>query len=1024
MADDGIELNFAIPSSGGAAVRQVAAKKGGRWTDRVKAKRDARDQYRNLQRSSATAPSSSTAPAPAPAPAPKSQPSVAPPSTVSAPPRPKPQAQAQAQVQPVARAVSSSTSHANANAQAGPSRPSQPLPRSQPLISRPAQNHRNVSSSSAPKPRQQQHQHQHSTHDAPRQSANSSTSRSDAGPSRFPASASASASAAPAEAKKSSAPGFISSLFTAEPLPAPAVKDQPAPSIGAPSNAPLVGDTSTFAGLGLDPLLVRHMKNKMNVDNPTGIQRSCLPYMLSSPLDPDGNGNGDGEGEISAPLRDVLIQAQTGSGKTLSYLLPIVQTLLPLSKLSFIDRSIGTLAIILAPTRELAQQISKVLEQLLSMSLSLDDEDDRQFTRWLVPGLLTGGSTRTHEKARLRKGVPILVSTPGRLLDHLQNTSSFQCAKTMFLVLDEADRLMDLGFEETIKGIIKALEGRRKNEINVEKEMDEEGGGTMRWSFWGRGRMNVLCSATVDAKVEKLAGMALRDPVLFKADKESKDTSTDTDGKSKDKSGSTGNGKEDAVAAAMQEATAVVIPQASEDKFTPPSQLSQKYIVTPTKLRLVALVALLRSLIASAAKAGGTDGKGTKIIVFLSSTDSVDFHWKLLGGVKMGDEPVQEEEEEDEDAHGIESADEGVDGASNAKKAKAKKNKKKAAGDADLISLTSALFPNSTLHRLHGSLPLRTRLSSLNAFAAPSAQSSILFATSVASRGLDLPLVRAVVQYDLPTEGGANEYVHRVGRTARAGKGGEAWAFVGPSETDWVPWVENKMGFAEGKGGVRLAQIGVEDVLRKGFGGGKGYEFENRATEVQLGFERWVLDADSNASLARKAFSSFIRAYSTHPLEEKKFFHIKSVHLGHLAKSFALREAPGQLSGPSKQKPKPGHPTSSATAPKKRKRATGGEDSDEGDEDEGATTKGGKEMTARNETERRMYEAVRKQGRMIKSGGKLGEFAGKPKRAGAGGAGGAGGVGSGGGNMTIGGAGGEFQVFGTSELERMVSGKR
>ncbi|KAG1770612.1 P-loop containing nucleoside triphosphate hydrolase protein, partial [Suillus placidus] len=67
---------------------------------------------------------------------------------------------------------------------------------------------------------------------------------------------------------------------------------------------------------------------------------------------------------------------------------------------------------------------------------------------------------------------------------------------------------------------------------------------------------------------------------------------------------------------------------------------------------------------------------------------------------------------------------------------------------------------------------------------------SILLCTSVASRGLDLPFVRAVIQYDLPTEGGATEYVHRVGRTARAGKGGEAWSIVAPSESQWVNWVE------------------------------------------------------------------------------------------------------------------------------------------------------------------------------------------------------------------------------------------
>lgn len=646
-------------------------------------------------------------------------------------------------------------------------------------------------------------------------------------------------------AEKPKAPQFISSLFTSAPL--PSVKSSTAPEVpaGAPSNAPV--DTTTFQGLGLNKLLINHLKGKMGVEKPTGIQRSCLPYMLSSPLNPDKKA-GD-ESPKEEPLRDVLIQAQTGSGKTLSYLLPIVQTLLPLSRLSYIDRSIGTLAIILAPTRELAQQISKVLEQLLHMSFVAskegsddEDEDDRPFTRWLVSGLLTGGSTRTHEKAKLRKGVPILVSTPGRLLDHLQNTMSFQCAKTMFLVLDEADRLMDLGFEETIQGIIKALEGRRRNEINIEKEMDKEGGGTMRWPFWDRGRLNVLCSATVDAKVERLAGAALRDPVLFRSEKDEAEAKR------------RGEGKDDAVTKALNEAQAVVIPQESEEKFTPPSQLSQKYVVLPTKLRLVALVALLRSLISSVAR-GISVNNGTKVIVFLSSTDAVDFHWKLLSGVQMGQQGQQadEEKEEEEEEEGESAEELDSDGEPKLKKSK---RKTKSKSTDDIVSLTSPLFPNTTLHRLHGSLPLRTRLASLKAFATSSSQPSVLFATSVASRGLDLPLVRAVVQYDLPTEGGANEYVHRVGRTARAGKGGEAWAFVSSSEEGWVKWIEGKMGAAEGKGGVNLGQVGVEDVLRKGFGG-KSYEYEARATDVQLGFENWVLASEQVSLVLSFAAISF-----------------------------------------------------------------------------------------------------------------------------------------------------------------------
>lgn len=137
-----------------------------------------------------------------------------------------------------------------------------------------------------------------------------------------------------------------------------------------------------------------------------------------------------------------------------------------------------------------------------------------------------------------------------------------------------------------------------------------------------------------------------------------------------------------------------------------------------------------------------------------------------------------------------------------------------------------------------------------------------------------------------------------------------------------------------------------------------------------------------NATLARKAFSSFVRAYSTHPLEERRFFAVKALHLGHLAKAFALREAPGAITAaPKKSKSKkerPGH---------KRKRG--------GDSDSDDDRPQGKEATARNETERRMYEAVRKQGRMVKSGGALGIRGGD-----------------------------DFQVMGAGELEKMVAKRR
>lgn len=593
----------------------------------------------------------------------------------------------------------------------------------------------------------------------------------------------------------------ISSLFTFNPKIEQPVVAPPPKLSSHPSNAPL--DTSTFTGLGLDALIVNHLQAKMSIEKPTSIQRAALPALLFG-LEEDTS------------ARDVFIQSQTGSGKTLSFLLPIIQDLLPLSSLSYIDRSIGTLAVIIAPTRELAKQISDVLETLLVMRLRPPDEspDDPpsgpRLTRWLVSGLLTGGSTRQHEKARLRKGVPILVSTPGRLLDHLQNTTSFNVGKCRWLVLDEADRLMELGFEETITGIVKGLDGRRKlAKQAVEEGKSMEVGG---WD-WERRRRTILCSATIREDVQKLAGTTLLSPIVIKG------TQANELLKPLD----------------LSKPTVDTIAEAaiSENKFTPPSQLSQKYVIVPLKLRLVALIALLRSLLAQ------TQGKRTaKIIVFLSCTDSVDYHWNLLGGTSMGGEGASESGS-DSDGEGSEEEDK-EDG----------DKKTKANG----IETKSPLLPGASIYRLHGSLPQQTRLASLKVFASipktngsktdNGSTSSILLCTSVASRGLDLPLVRAVIQYDLATEGGATEYVHRVGRTARVGKGGEAWSFVSPSEQEWVKWVEAKMQGDQPtenkKGAITLQSVPVDDILRSGFGG-KDHEFEERATEVQLSFERWVL---------------------------------------------------------------------------------------------------------------------------------------------------------------------------------------
>ncbi|KAG9103044.1 ATP-dependent RNA helicase dbp7 [Ceratobasidium sp. 370] len=735
-------------------------------------------------------------------------------------------------------------------------------------------------------------------------------------------SAPATTSAAPSSSRPRTQ--VISSLFSFNPTIAPVPQPEAGPSKppGKPSNAPLT-DSSTFEGLGLDPLITAHIQTKLGISKPTSVQRASLSTLLH-PADSDS---------AKSHSRDAFIQSQTGSGKTLAFLLPIIQDLLPLSTLSYIDRSIGTLAIIIAPTRELAKQISDVLEQLLTMRLrprtgdaEADQESGPRLTRWLVSGLLTGGSTRAHEKARLRKGVPILVSTPGRLLDHLQNTESFNVGKCRWLVLDEADRLMELGFEETLVGILRSLDSRRRMAEQAVSEgiLGQDVGG---WD-WERPRRTVLCSATIREDVQKLAGTVLQQPIMIKATTGVEDEVRSCDNVEKPDG-----------------------PPSSVEKFTPPSQLSQKYVVVPLKQRLVALVALLRLLLAQPQR-GRT---GTRIIVFMSCTDSVDFHWRLLGDANMDNDQEQQPSKVRRKDHAANDSD--SDGEGDAADPKP-----------DPVGMKSSLLPNTDIYRLHGSLPLPTRLASLKSFSGKdkgktpqSSSSGILFCTSVASRGLDLPLVRAVVQYDLPTEGGATEYVHRVGRTARAGKGGEAWAIVTPSEAEWVPWVEKHMQGAgaeteETQGATaadvsagaskRLVPVGVEDILERGFGG-KGREYEVRATEVQLVFERWVLKENKNGALARKAFQSHLRAYATHPSDEKNIFHVRHLHLGHLAKAFALRDAPGSVSS----KPKSAKPKSKKHVKRKRDAGSSSED------DDGA--------------EARMREAVRAQGRMSKKGGVL-----------------------------------------------------
>jgi ATP-dependent RNA helicase DDX31/DBP7 len=129
--------------------------------------------------------------------------------------------------------------------------------------------------------------------------------------------------------------------------------------------------------------------------------------------------------------QNLLLKSQTGSGKTLAYLIPVINELVLLSQEW--DRNDGTRALVVAPTRELCSQIADVLNKLTKCCVRI------------VGGSISGGEKKKSEKARLRKGVVVLVGTPGRLLDHVRTTESFNMTKLRWIVLDEIDRLLDMG---------------------------------------------------------------------------------------------------------------------------------------------------------------------------------------------------------------------------------------------------------------------------------------------------------------------------------------------------------------------------------------------------------------------------------------------------------------------------------------------------------------------------------------------------------------------------------------------------
>ena len=222
---------------------------------------------------------------------------------------------------------------------------------------------------------------------------------------------------------------------------------------GASSAQSVAAPTARFDSFGLDPTILRAL-TEQGYETPTPIQARAIPVVIAG--------------------RDVMGAAQTGTGKTAGFTLPILQRLLPLANASASPARHPVRALMLTPTRELADQVADNVARYAKHTN-------------LRSTVVFGGVDMQPQTAALRAGVELLVATPGRLLDHVQQ-KTLNLSQVQVLVLDEADRMLDMGFLPDLQRIINLLPKERQS---------------------------LLFSATFSNDIKKLAQSFLRNPEII-----------------------------------------------------------------------------------------------------------------------------------------------------------------------------------------------------------------------------------------------------------------------------------------------------------------------------------------------------------------------------------------------------------------------------------------------------------------------------------------------------------------------------
>ncbi|KAK0180008.1 hypothetical protein PV327_005695 [Microctonus hyperodae] len=652
--------------------------------------------------------------------------------------------------------------------------------------------------------------------------------------------------------------GKVSSLFGNNP---------DVPTIGQrlvkPVNEAVFSEKITFNDLDIHPFMVSNLMQNMSINKPTVVQQKAIPQILSG--------------------KDILIRSQTGSGKTLAYALPIVESLHKIRPK--LTRNSGLRALVVVPTRELALQTYECFLKLV-----------KSFT-WIVPGYLVGGEKRKAEKARLRRGCSILVATPGRLLDHIKHTEVLKINDVKCFVLDEADRMLDMGYEKDISGIVDALKGsisqednsgydamkifrentkkshddeimnsdntkiEEKKEIVDEIQSDNENNDSntednikIQQEYHSGTDSDNDEDQEFPIKLKELKKKNAFKNIMKKTDDEIEKPCNDDDDKdsydntmSKRQtillSATLTNAVEKLAGLTMSNPVFVDaaeenlinnhgnLNEVNEDLIVPESVI-QSYVVIPPKLKLVTLSAYIAG---KCQKAGAH-----KILVFVATQDMVDYYTDIMSSVLCN---LSEHDDEDADP---------------------------------LVDIK--------FFKLHGSMTQKERTEVFKTFR--TTRSGVLFCTDVAARGLDMPKVNTVIQFTGPLS--PRDYVHRIGRTARAGTSGTAIIFLTPPEIDFIRTLESRR--------IRIKQDDMNNILNNLMGPlSRHNTVEATATDLQNRFENLVISQPKFHSAACRAYTSWVRFYSTYPRDMREIFNRRDLHLGHYAKSFALRDPPQRI---------------------------------------------------------------------------------------------------------------------------------